>query len=86
MIYVVQIKEISVIMESEGSILSVSRLDGRQVSIQLPGEKGGEEIFPACVHCHETLLVNSRWSISNAMGVSGIRGMYAVSLAFQRRM
>ena len=33
-----------------------------------------------------TLLVKSRWSISTAIEVSFNRGMYAVSLAFQRHM
>ena len=51
-IYVVQIGEIEAIMGSEGSISSVSRLDGRQVSLQLPGEKGGEIALPKCVHFH----------------------------------
>ena len=33
-----------------------------------------------------TLLVHSRWSISNAMGVSFSSGMYLVSVAFRRRV
>jgi hypothetical protein len=42
---------------------------------------GGVQTWPRL-----TLLVNSRPSISNAIGVSVTRGMYSVSLAFKRRM
>jgi hypothetical protein len=42
--------------------------------------------FPTSVKEVVTLLVKSRWSISTAIEVSFNRGMYAVSLAFQRRM
>jgi hypothetical protein len=48
-----------------------------------------DRFCPACPHQtgpRQTLLVNSRQSISNAIGVSVTRGMYSVSLAFKGRM
>jgi hypothetical protein len=42
--------------------------------------------FRAGVKDVVTLLVKSRWSINNALGVGVTRGMYSISLAFKRYM
>src|SRR5438132_11839071 len=45
-----QIGKIVVIMRSERSMSSILCVEGRQVSIQLQGEKGVEIALPTCVH------------------------------------
>ena len=52
--------EVNVIMDAEGSMSSASGVESSLVPVLFPSKKGGEIALPTCVHCHVTLLVNSK--------------------------